>query len=139
MGLLSGTIALQADNGLFLSRIDRGGGGGIDFIEANKSTIDIYSKYSVIQISANRIVLRANNGLYLSRFSLVGGDYIAAVKSNIDIYSIFTIEDIDNNVIALCADNGKYLSRINTGGIFSYIKPDKGDVDIHCQFKVIKL
>ncbi|NHB93054.1 fascin domain-containing protein [Photorhabdus cinerea] len=139
MGLLIGTIALQADNGLFLSRIDRGGGGSIDFIEANKSTIDIYSKYFVTQIDANKIVLRANNGLYLSRFSLVGGDYIAAVKSNIDVYSVFTVECIDNNVITLRADNGKYLSRINTGGIFSYIKPDRDDVDIHCNFKVIKL
>ncbi|KAA1195665.1 fascin domain-containing protein [Photorhabdus heterorhabditis] len=138
MELLSGTIALQADNGLFLSRIDRGGG-GIDFIEANKSTVDIYSKYYLTKINSNKIALRANNGLYLSRFSLVCGDYIVAVRSSVDIYSVFTVEYIDNNMIALCADNGKYLSRINSGGIFSYIKPDRDDVDIHCQFKVIKL
>ncbi|WP_225815605.1 fascin domain-containing protein [Photorhabdus antumapuensis] len=87
----------------------------------------------------NKIALRASNGLYLNRVSLAGGDYIAATKSDIDIYSTFTLEYIDDNVIALCADNGKYLSRINAGGIFNYIRPDKYDLDLYCQFKVIKL
>ncbi|OWO81351.1 hypothetical protein B5C26_14245 [Photorhabdus luminescens] len=137
MGLSSSPIALLADNGCYLSRIDRGG--GFDFIEANKSIIDIYTKYSATQISANKIALRASNGLYLSRISLAGSDYIVATKSDIDVYSTFTLEYIDNNMIALCADNGKYLSRINAGGIFNYIKPDKYDLDIYCQFKVIKL
>ncbi|WP_118985636.1 fascin domain-containing protein [Photorhabdus sp. CRCIA-P01] len=137
MGLSSSPIALQADNGCYLSRIDRGG--GLDFIEANKSIIDIYTKYSATQLSYNKIALRASNGLYLSRVSLAGGDYIAATKSDVDIYSNFTLEYIDDNVIALCADNGKYLSRINAGGIFNYIRPDKYDLDLYCQFKVIKL
>ncbi|WP_323840120.1 fascin domain-containing protein [Photorhabdus africana] len=137
MGLSSSPIALQADNGFYLSRIDRGG--GFDFIEANKSIIDIYTKYSATQLSSNKIALRASNGLYLSRISLAGSNYIVATKSDIDVYSIFTLEYIDDNVIALCADNGKYLSRINIGGIFNYIKPDKYDLDIYCQFKVIKL
>ncbi|MCC8421017.1 fascin domain-containing protein [Photorhabdus thracensis] len=45
---------------------------------------------------------------------------------------------LPDHTIALQADNGKYLSRINISGL-NYIKPDKTDIDVFCQFKLITL
>ena len=45
-------IALQADSGtgLYLSRINHGGDGGTNPIEAAKSTIDVYSQFRIIRL-----------------------------------------------------------------------------------------
>ncbi len=45
---------------------------------------------------------------------------------------------LSDHTIALQADNGLYLSRINISGL-NYIKPDKADIDVFCQFKLITL
>ncbi|WP_445496297.1 hypothetical protein [Photorhabdus sp. SF281] len=45
---------------------------------------------------------------------------------------------LSEHTIALQADNGKYLSQINISGL-NYIKPDKTDIDVFCQFKLITL
>ncbi len=42
-----GKIALQSDNGRFLSRINYGGAGGQNPIEAAKDAIDPYSQFQV--------------------------------------------------------------------------------------------
>ncbi|WP_391527907.1 hypothetical protein [Photorhabdus akhurstii] len=73
MGLPNITIALQADNNLYLSRVDLA---GVQYIEAVKSAIDIYSRYKLIQLGTNKIALLTDNGLYFSRITRTGGDYI---------------------------------------------------------------
>ncbi|WP_323840121.1 fascin domain-containing protein [Photorhabdus africana] len=73
MGLPNITIALQADNNLYLSRVDQM---GVQYIEAAKSSIDVYSTFTVEDVGCNVIALRADNGKYLSRVTLNGVDYI---------------------------------------------------------------
>ena len=65
-------VTLQADNGLFLSRINYGGVGGINPIEAEKRMPDIYSQFKVIRLDQQTYAFRADNGKYLSRIRRCG-------------------------------------------------------------------
>ncbi|CAQ85833.1 MULTISPECIES: fascin domain-containing protein [Photorhabdus] len=54
-----------------------------DFIEAEKTNIDIFSIFTVEDVGCNVVALRADNGKYLSRVSLDGINYIKPEKANI--------------------------------------------------------
>src|ERR1700733_1123890 len=64
-------IALQADNGLYLSRVNSGNN-GVSLIEATKSSIDAASQFKLVRVSDNHFALQADNGLYLSRVNYGG-------------------------------------------------------------------
>ena len=134
------TIALQADNGLYLSRINYGGVNGTNPIEAAKSTVDASSKFKVMRLENGSFTLQADNGLYLSRINhggINGTNPIEAAKSAVDPYSQFTIIVLlANGKVALQADNGLYLSRINHGGVngTNPIEAAKSTFDPYSQF-----
>jgi ribosomal silencing factor RsfS len=81
-------ITLQADNGLYLSRIRRG---DLDPIEAAKSTVDVFCQFTVNVLPNNQITLQADNSLYLSRIRRGSLDPIEAAKSSVDVFCQFTI------------------------------------------------
>ncbi|MEY3867146.1 MAG: hypothetical protein RLZZ338_1037 [Cyanobacteriota bacterium] len=126
------TISLKADNGKYLSRINRG---SVDPIEAAKSVVDPYSKFVVTVLADGKIALKADNGKYLSRINRGSIDAIEAAKDSIDPYSQFTFTVLADGKIVLKADNDKYLSRINRGSIDS-IEAAKNPSDVYCQFVV---
>lgn len=87
-------ITLQADTGLYLSRINYGGDGGTNPIEAAKKTVDPYSQFTLIPLDNGKVALQADNGLYLSRINYGGEggrNPIEAAKKTIDPYSQFTL------------------------------------------------
>lgn len=89
-----GKLLLKADTGLYLSRIHRS---GIDYIEAAKSTPDVFCYFAVHNQLDGTVVLQADNGKYLSRVRrYVSGrgdvDYIEAYKSQIDVFCKFKLE-----------------------------------------------
>lgn len=72
-------IALQADNGLWLSRISHG---DYQTIEASKSEIDVYCLFSVVQ-QGSVIALQADDGHFVGRAS-VGFERMQPDKSSLD-------------------------------------------------------
>ena len=138
-------IALKADNGKYLSRINHG---KIDSIEAGKrkhkkkhkkkSTRSIrpYTQFVVTVLDNGKIALKADNGKYLSRINRGKIESIETVKDEIDTYSQFTVTVLPDNKILLKADNDKYLSRINRGKM-NPIEAAKKTSDVFCQFIVI--
>ena len=133
-------ITLQADNGLYLSRINYGGINGTNPIEAAKSTVDASSKFKAIRINNASFALQADNGLYLSRVNyggVNGTNPIEAVKSTVDPSSQFiVIVILASGKVALQADNDLYLSRINHGGVngTNPIEAAKSTVDLPSLF-----
>ena len=71
-------VTLQADNGLFLSRINHGGAGGRNPIEAEKKTPDMPSQFKMILLEDLTYAFQADNGKYLSRIRRCGRDAIEA-------------------------------------------------------------
>jgi hypothetical protein len=130
------TITLQADNGLYLSRINYG---SKNPIEAAKTTPDTASKFKIMRLENGNFTLQADNGLYLSRINRGSRNPIEAAKSKVDPYSQFTIiVFLANGKVALQADNGLYLSRINYGGTngTNPIEAAKATFDPYSQFTI---
>lgn len=61
-----GKILLQDKLGMYLSRINWGGVGGIDSIMASKAEPDIFCEFKVF-LDSGKVILRADNGKFLSR------------------------------------------------------------------------
>ena len=108
------TYVIMANNGRYISRIDRS---GINYIEAEKISIDLFSRFRASVLGDGRIALKADDGEgnYLSRIDR-GRDNIEAAKIHIDIFSEFEVErgaigpDKWNGTryIYFKADNGKF-------------------------------
>ena len=129
------TIAIQADDGLYLSRIARG---DENPIEAAKDSIDVYSQFKVTILANGQIALQADSGLYLSRLARGDENPIEAAKDSIDAYSQFKVTILANGQIALQADSGLYLSRIARGDE-NPIEAAKDSIDAFSQFTVVEL
>jgi hypothetical protein len=135
-------IALQADNGLYLSRVNYGGNNSASLIEANKSSIDADSQFKLVRVSDNHFALQADNGLYLSRVNYGGNNGtnpIEAAKKTADPYSQFVVVMmLGSGKVALQADNGLYLSRINYSGksVANPIEAAKSTIDSASQFTI---
>jgi hypothetical protein len=103
------TIALRADNGRFLSRINMGENG--DPIQAAKFMIDEPSKFIVGLFEENRLTLKADNQKYLGRVSRNGLDPIEATHPSPNKTASFAYAVLLNGDIIMIADNGKFLRR----------------------------
>jgi hypothetical protein len=128
-------IALQADTGKYLSRIDFG---DHDEIWASKWEIDKYSRFEVTVLGENTIALQADTGNYLSRIRPgieIWVSKTATDQSGIDTFSRFRVTYLDEETIALQADTGKYWSRINFKGN-DEIWAAKDTLDYTCKFRV---
>jgi Galactoside-binding lectin len=84
----NGKIALKADNGKYLSRINRG---NIESIKAVKDEIDTYSQFTVTVLADNKILLKADNGKYLSRINRGKINPIEAAKNTSDVFCQFIV------------------------------------------------
>ncbi len=82
------TIALQADNSLFLSRINRG---NQNPIEATKQSSDPFCQFKVTVLPNNQITLQADNSLFLSRINRGDQNPIEAAKQNPDPFCQFKV------------------------------------------------
>ena len=105
-------------NGRFVSRIRRG---SVDYMEAEKQTIDLYTRLQASVLYNGKVSFRSDNGgyKYLSRYSRGGVQDVEAAKSAIDIYSEFAVEIVKQNgvhFIYLKADNGLYVGVRRRGG-----------------------
>ena len=110
------TYAFKADNGKFLSRVRRG---DIDYIEAAKDNVDVFSKFLCILLEFDKVAFQGDDGswLYLSRiYRTDNTDNIMPAKPAIDNYSKFDYETDDTGNVYLKADNGLYWTRVNRGG-----------------------
>ena len=108
-------VCLQAGNGLYLSRVNRG---DRNPIEAAKSNVDEFSRFKFTLVGAYKFTLQADNGLYLSRVNRGNTDPIEAAKSSVDVFSTFTVYEFVNGRIAIIADNGKFLSPFDRDGTY---------------------
>ncbi|KVX18165.1 hypothetical protein WL02_13880 [Burkholderia ubonensis] len=79
---------MQADDGLYLSRINRG---SENPIEAAKKEIDVFSKFRVVTVGPQQIALLADNGLYLSRINRGSINPIEAAKERPDVFCEFAV------------------------------------------------
>ena len=105
-------------NGRFVSRIRRG---SVDYMEAKKQTIDLYTRLRASVLYNGKVSFRSDNGghRYLSRVYRGGVHNVEAAKSSIDIYSEFAVDIVEDNgvhFIYLKADNGKYVGIRVRGG-----------------------
>ena len=107
------TYIFLANNGKYLSRIRRG---EVDYIEAEKVSIDYYCRFRACIMGDGKIALQGDDGKwdYLSRINRDSFDNIEAAKKAIDIYSMFDVEVVTPGpwngarYVHLKADNGKY-------------------------------
>ncbi|XP_051952818.1 natterin-2-like [Xyrauchen texanus] len=121
-------VALQADNGQFLSCIDRS---NIYNIEAAKSTKDPWCKFIVEKVNDSKVRLKDRRGVYLSRIDRSGVNHIEAAKAKPDVYCEFSVFTRNGKVI-FRADNGLFLSRYDRGN--QNIEAVKEGVDEYCEF-----
>ena len=84
-----GKILLLANNGKYLSRIHRD---SIHYIEAAKSSPNVFSTFQLYNQDDGTIVLKADNGKYLSRIHRGSKYNIEAAKSSIDVYCKFKLQ-----------------------------------------------
>ena len=129
----SPVVTLKADNGKYLSRINRG---GVNYIEAAKASPDVYCEFKAIRVDENSYAFVGDNGKYLSRVYRYGISAIEAAKSEIDVYSRFEVSLLASDLVTLKADNGLYLSRINYGSGLDPIVAAKSSADVFSQFTV---
>jgi hypothetical protein len=108
-------IALQADNGKYLGRINYG---ERNMIEAVKVDIDHYAKLKVIVLENGKIALQSDAGenKCLNRD---GANQIEAGRDNIDESAKFKVVILNNGKVALQADNGFYFNCGEAGKIFA--------------------
>lgn len=134
----SDVVALQADNGLYLTRV-------VDDpypIVAAKSTIDMFSTFKLTLLSDPldypvKIALQADNGLYLSRINRGSKNPIEAAKSGIDFFSTFIVFGTGvEGKWSLLANGSLFLSRINYGST-DPIEAAKANVDTFSMFTIV--
>ena len=117
------TYVILANNGKYLSRIHRS---GVDYIEAEKVSIDWPSRFRASVLGDGKIALRANDGAnnYLSRVYRNGLNNIEAAKTSIDVACEFQVESDESvfppqwngaHYIYLKANDGKYWGIVDRG------------------------
>lgn len=81
-----------ADNYKYIGRVYTG---GINKIQAIKTTIDFSTRFEVTDYNDGKISLRSTNGNYLSRINRgTGYDLIEAAKTSADVFSRFTVMEV---------------------------------------------
>ena len=125
-------LLLKADNGKYLSRINRGS--GYDPIETNKATPDVHCYFAVHSQPDSTLLLQADNGKYLSRINRGPGiNPIEASKLKPDVSCRFKVYNQPDGSVVFQANNGKYLSRVTRDGKEN-IEASKDNIDVYCKF-----
>ena len=109
------TNVILANNGKYLSRIHHS---GVDYIEAEKVSIDWPSYFCASVLGDGKISLRANDeeNNYVSRVNRSGLNNIEAAKTSIDVACEFQVKIDESGVsqwngahyIYIKANDGKY-------------------------------
>ncbi|MEE8057649.1 MAG: hypothetical protein V3T17_07440 [Pseudomonadales bacterium] len=128
-------IGFKADNGKWLSRINRG---LPEPIEAAKSEVDVYCKFEVLVLELDdfKVALKADNGKWLGLRDRSGVEAIEAGFGERVQECSFTFNVVDDLRIVLKADNGKWLGRVNRG-LPEPIEAAKSEINSYCLFRVI--
>ena len=113
------TYIFLANNGKYLSRIRRG---EVDHIEAEKTAIDVFSRFRTSLLGNDKVAFKGDDGgwHYWSRIDR-GAQNIEAAKGAIDKFSEFEVEVATPGpwnrarYVYLKADNGKYLGIVQRG------------------------
>ncbi|WP_297474803.1 hypothetical protein [uncultured Photobacterium sp.] len=126
------SITLKSDNGMFLSRINRG---NQDNCEASKNPDDLYCSFKVelIPNEDNMIALKGDNNKYLSRINRGRVNHVEFAKDQLDAFCKFKYIYINDNTIALKGDTGLFLSRIRRGKQDN-IEVEKNEIDSYSKF-----
>lgn len=122
-------IALQTHNGHYLCA--EGGGGGQ--VLADRTKIDIWETFELIDLGNNNAAFKAHNGQYLCAEG-GGGKEIVANRDKLDIWETFKLIDLGNGNIAIRTHNGHYLCAEGGGG--KEIVANRDKVDIWETFKL---
>ena len=85
--------------------------------------------------SDGKLLLKSNNGKYLSRIYRGGISKIEAAKDTPDDACHFTVHNQADGTVVLQANNGNYMSRIHRGGI-DYYEAEKCQIDDACKMKL---
>lgn len=129
-------IALQADTGLYLCRLDKGGRGTADAIEAVRKAIEPGGRFRVVVLASDKIALVADNDCYLSPVNNTAT--IAATKRALEPDCAFNMTaSPEDGKITLLASNGRYLSRIQYDPQTQPIEAVKQSVDPNSRFAVV--
>ena len=101
----SGTIALKAVNGCYVSA--EGGGG--QYLIANRNAVGAWETFKLIDLGNGQVALQASNGQYVSAQG-GGGQGILVNGPAINTWEYFKLIDLGNGNITLQASNGQYVS-----------------------------
>ncbi|XP_041096147.1 uncharacterized protein LOC121307892 isoform X2 [Polyodon spathula] len=153
-----GKILLQDKHGMYLSRINWGGVGGIDSIMASKAKPDMFCEFEVF-IDSGKIILRADNGKFLCK--VVHGSNkrnIEADKTAPDEFCSFAVSSGEqkpptklptkslsplnsyintDRLAAFQADNGMYWCSVPHLSGMNNIEAASPIIEEWCVFKVL--
>ncbi|XP_066543762.1 uncharacterized protein LOC136711408 isoform X2 [Amia ocellicauda] len=154
----NGKILLRDKRGVYLSRINYGGIGGVDFIQAAKSEPDVFCEFEVFVDNGN-VILKADNGKYLSRIERYGkqnleaakdvpdefcrfvlgpGDSVGPIQNLVPNLSLFESYMNTDRPVTLKADNGMFWCSVDSGSKVNNVEAVKSVPDEWCHFKVSK-
>ena len=126
-------VSLRADNNKYLSRINYTSSGGVDRIEAAKSTKDPFTTFLITKTTdGKRIMLKADNGKYWSLILRGSIYFVEAAKTTPDVFCEFEPFDVDGKLV-LRGQNMLFVSRINRSGVDN-IESAKTGIDTYCRF-----
>ncbi|XP_069036611.1 uncharacterized protein [Lepisosteus oculatus] len=125
----SGKLLLQDLRGVYLSRINWGGVGGVDSIMAAKAEADVYCEFEVFTCG-EYFVFRADNGKFLCRNPRQGKENIEAARDDPDSSCNFLLccggpADVEPQTATLTSCLGTILPCINSGTLVSF-RADNG-------------
>ncbi|OEK08214.1 hypothetical protein A8C32_01760 [Flavivirga aquatica] len=105
---IGSSVAIKAMNGKYLSSEN-----GTKAMTANRNSIGIWEKFTVVNAGNGLIALKGNNGRYVS--SENGLKPIQCNRTQLGLWEKFKVVSIGNNFIALKGNNGKYIKTKNSG------------------------
>lgn len=100
----SGTIALRAENGMYVSALNGGG----QYLIANRQSVDALETFQLVDCGNGQVALQTSNGMYVCAED-GGGQPLMANSNTIGAGETFTLINRGDNNIALLAVNGQYV------------------------------
>jgi hypothetical protein len=104
-------IALQADDGHWVSAEDGGGGP----IVVDKTTVDVWETFRMMDLGGGYVALQTFNHLFVTAEDGGGGD-VNGNRSEVLSWETFELIDLGGGYVAFQTTDGYYLSAENGGG-----------------------
>jgi hypothetical protein len=123
-------IALVADNGWYVARVNRGT--GYNPIEAQPDGMGRWAIFTVTVLPNGKVTLQADNGQSVGRVNR--GTGYNPIEAYPDPSPEFTLVMLPNGKVALAANNGEYIGRVDRGGGQNPIETQPGEIGYWAQF-----